>query len=97
MGANAATAMSNAEMNAGSDMANASQQGILGQGMAMANRDAQMGNIIGGGMSNMGSLLTTFAGLKGGGGGGSPGAVGASTGAYDNTRLNASYPSVPHQ
>ena len=53
-------AMGNYEIEAGSNMANASQQGILGQGMAMANRDAQMGNIIGGGMSQMGSSLLGF-------------------------------------
>ena len=57
MGQNAATAMGNAEMMAGTNMANASQQGILGQGMAMANRDAQMGNIIGGGMSQIGGSI----------------------------------------
>ena len=57
MGQQSATAMSNYEMQAGSNMANASQQGILGQGMAMANRDAQMGNIIGGGMSQIGGTM----------------------------------------
>lgn len=57
MGQQSATAMSNYEMQAGSNMANASQQGILGQGMAMANRDAQMGNIIGGGMSQIGGSM----------------------------------------
>lgn len=57
IGQNAATTMSNAELFAGSNMASAAQQGILGQGMAMANRDAQMGNIIGGGMSQIGGGL----------------------------------------
>jgi hypothetical protein len=57
MGQQSATAMGNAEMMAGANMANASQQGILGQGMAMANRDAQMGNIIGGGMSQIGGTM----------------------------------------
>ena len=57
MGQNAATAMGNAEMMAGTNMANASQQGILGQGMAMANRDAQIGNIIGGGMGQIGGTM----------------------------------------
>ena len=57
MGQQSATAMGNAEMMAGTNMANASQQGILGQGMAMANRDAQMGNIIGGGMSQIGGSI----------------------------------------
>ena len=57
MGQNAATSMGNAELFAGSNMANASQQGILGQGMAMANRDAQMGNIFGGGMSQIGGTM----------------------------------------
>ena len=57
MGQNAATSMGNAELFAGSNMANASQQGILGQGMAMANRDAQMGNIIGGGMGQIGGTM----------------------------------------
>ena len=60
IGQNAAIAMGNAEIQAGTNMANASQQGILGQGMAMANRDAMMGNIIGGGMSQMGSSLLGF-------------------------------------
>lgn len=60
IGQNAATTMSNVEIGAGSNMANASQQGILGQGMAMANRDAMMGNVIGGGMSQMGSSLLGF-------------------------------------
>ena len=57
IGQNAATSMSNAELFAGSNMASALQQGILGQGMAMANRDAQMGNIIGGGLSQIGGSL----------------------------------------
>ena len=57
IGQNAATAMGNAEMMAGTNMANASQQGILGQGMAMANSDAQMGNIIGGGMGQIGGSI----------------------------------------
>lgn len=57
IGQNAATAMSNAELFAGSNMASASQQGILGQGMAMANRDAQMGNIIGSGMGQIGGAM----------------------------------------
>ena len=57
IGQNAATAMGNYEFNSGANMANASQQGILGQGMAMANRDAQMGNIIGGGMSQIGGSM----------------------------------------
>lgn len=60
MGQQSATVMGNAEMMAGTNMANASQQGILGQGMAMANRDAQMGNVIGGGMSQMGGSLLGF-------------------------------------
>jgi len=60
IGQNASTAISNAELFAGSNMASASQQGILGQGMAMANRDAQMGNIIGGGISQIGSSLLGF-------------------------------------
>jgi len=64
IGQNAATSMSNYEMMAGSNIANASQQGILGQGMAMANRDAQMGNIIGGGFSQIGGTLLG-AGLGG--------------------------------
>lgn len=68
IGQNASIAMSNAEMQAGSNMANASQQGILGQGMAMANRDAQMGNIIGGGMSQIGGSLLGI-GMQGMGGG----------------------------
>jgi hypothetical protein len=65
MGLQSATAMGNAEMLAGTNMANASQQGILEQGMAMANRDAQMGNIIGGGFSQLGSLMAMQAGQSG--------------------------------
>lgn len=61
MGQQSATGMANAELFAGSNMANASQQGILGQGMAMANRDAQMGNIIGGGMSQIGGTALGMA------------------------------------
>ena len=57
MGQQSATAMGNAEMMAGTNMANASQQGILGQGMAMANRDAQMGNIFGSGMGQIGGTM----------------------------------------
>ena len=57
MGQQSATVMGNAEMMTASGMANASQQGILGQGQAMANRDAQMGNIIGGGMSQIGGTM----------------------------------------
>jgi hypothetical protein len=68
MGQQSATAMGNAEMMAGTNMANASQQGILGQGMAMANRDAQMGNIIGGGMSQIGGTMFGM-GMQGMGGG----------------------------
>lgn len=67
IGQNASIEMSNAEMQAGSNMANASQQGILGQGMAMANRDAQMGNIIGGGMSQIGGSMLGM-GMQGMGG-----------------------------
>lgn len=62
IGQNAATAMGNAELFAGSNMASAAQQGILGQGMAMANRDAQMGNIIGGTLSSLGSLAALSGG-----------------------------------
>lgn len=64
IGQNAATAMGNYEFGAGANMASASQQGILGQGMAMANRDAQMGNIIGGGMSQIGGGMLGI-GLQG--------------------------------
>jgi hypothetical protein len=97
IGQNAATAMSNAELFAGSNMASAAQQGILGQGMAMANRDAQMGNIIGGGMSQIGGTMLGV-GLQGM----SPKPktntyqpTGASTGSYDSTRLSVTYPSTP--
>lgn len=57
MGQQSATAMGNYEIQAGSNMANSMQQGILGQGMAMANRDAQMGNIFGSGMSQIGGTM----------------------------------------
>lgn len=56
IGQSAASAMSNAEIFAGSNMGSVSQQGILGQGMAMANRDAQMGNLLGGSLSQLGQL-----------------------------------------
>lgn len=57
IGQNAAIAMGNYKIRAGANMASAAQQGTLGQGMAMANRDAQMGNIIGGGMSQIGGTM----------------------------------------
>lgn len=97
IGQNAAISMGNYEMQAGSNIANSMQQGILGQGQAMANRDAQMGNIIGGGMSQIGGGMLG-AGL--GNMGSKPNTyqpTGASTGAYDNTRLNVMYPSTPRQ
>lgn len=97
IGQNAATAMSNAEILAGSNIANAYQQGILGQGMAMANRDAQMGNIMGGGMSQIGGVMLG-AGLQGMSPKPSPNTyqpTGASTGSYDSTRLSVTYPSTP--
>ena len=96
IGQNAATAMGNAEFNAGANMANASQQGILGQGMAMANRDAQMGNIFGGGMSQVGGTMfgTALGGMSAKQSSNTYQPNGASTGAYDNTRLNATYPSL---
>jgi hypothetical protein len=64
MGQQSATAMGNYEIQAGSNMANSMQQGILGQGMAMANRDAQVGNIFGGGMSQIGGTMLG-AGIQG--------------------------------
>ena len=64
IGRTAALSMSNAEMNAGTNMASASQQGFLGAGMAMANRDAQMGNILGSGMSQIGDVMLGM-GIKG--------------------------------
>ncbi len=68
IGQNAAISMGNYEMQAGSNIANSMQQGILGQGMAMANRDAQMGNIIGGGLSQIGgTMLGAGLGNMGGG------------------------------
>lgn len=63
IGQNAAFAMGNYEIQAGANMADASQQGILGQGMTMANRDAQMGNIIGGGLSQLASLAALSGGM----------------------------------
>jgi hypothetical protein len=79
IGQNAAISMGNYEMQAGSNIANSMQQGILGQGMAMANRDAQMGNIMGGGMSQIGGSLLG-AGLGGMGGGTKPPSGFTSTG-----------------
>ena len=97
MGQQSATAMGNYEFNAGTNMANASQQGILGQGMAMANRDAMMGNIIGGGMSQIGGAMlgTALSGMSPKQNSNTYQPTGASTGAYDNTRLNVTYPSTP--
>lgn len=95
IGQTASMAMGNYEFNAGANMASASQQGILGQGMAMANRDAQMGNIIGGGMSQIGGAMLG-AGLQGMSQ--KPNTyqpTGASTGSYDSTRLSVTYPSTP--
>lgn len=89
MGQQSATAMGNAEMMAGTNMANASQQGILGQGMAMANRDAQMGNIIGGAMSQIGG---TVLGMGMQGMSGQPkspsGFTSVGGGQYDSARIN---------
>lgn len=97
IGQNAAMAMGNYEINAGANMANASQQGILGQGMAMANRDAQMGNIIGGGMSQMGSSLLGV-GMSGamGGGNKSPSGFAPTGGGQYNSRafMNAGQSSM---
>lgn len=96
MGQQSATGMANAELFAGSAMANASQQGILGQGITMANRDAQMGNIIGGGMSQIGGAMlgTALSGMSPKQNSNTYQPTGASTGAYDNTRLNVTYPST---
>ena len=89
IGQNAAIAMGNAEIQAGTNMANASQQGILGQGMAMANRDAQMGNIIGGGMSQIGSLFGMNMQGMGSGQNKSPsGFTPTGGGQYDSARIN---------
>lgn len=66
IGQNAAMAIGNYEIQAGANMGNASQQGVLGQGIAMANRDAQMGNIIGGGLSQFGGLMAMQGGQSGG-------------------------------
>lgn len=89
MGQQSATAMGNYEFNAGTNMANASQQGILGQGMAMANRDAQMGNIIGGGMSQIGGSMLGM-GMQGmGSQTKSPsGFTSIGGGQYDSARIN---------
>ena len=92
MGLQSATAMGNYEFNAGANLASASQQGILGQGMAMANRDAQMGNILGGGMSQIGGGLLGAA-LSNMSPKNNPNTLtGTSTGGYDATRLNVNYP-----
>jgi hypothetical protein len=97
MGQQSATAMGNYEINAGANMASASQQGILGQGMAMANRDAQLGNIYGGGMSQIGGGLLG-AGLSNMSPEDNSNTLpGTSTGGYDFTRLNVNYPSTPRQ
>lgn len=89
IGQNAAISMGNYQMTTGSNIANATQQGILGQGMAMANRDAQMGNIIGGGFGQIGGALLG-AGL--GGMGSAPKASSGFTstggGQYNAARIN---------
>jgi len=61
MGQNAANSMANAEVGAGSQIANYTQQA----GMAMANRDAQMGNISGNFMNQAGGAA--IAGMMKGG------------------------------
>tara|TARA_R110001632_G_scaffold41747_3_gene105369 strand:+ start:2262 stop:2996 length:735 start_codon:yes stop_codon:yes gene_type:complete len=53
MGQQSATAMSNAELGAGNQIANYTQQ----EGMAYANKDAMMGNIIGGPLSQVGGQV----------------------------------------
>ena len=90
MGQQSATVMSNIEIGAASNMADASQQGILGQGMAMANRDAMIGNVIGGGMSQMGSSLLGFGlGNMDTGKTKSPsGFTSTGGGQYDSARIN---------
>ena len=97
MGLQSATAMGNYQFNAGANMASASQQGILGQGMAMANRDAQMGNILGGGMSQIGGGILGAALSNMSPKNNSNTLPGTSTGGYDSTRLNVNYPSTPRQ
>ena len=92
MGQQSATAMGNYEFNAGANMASASQQGILGQGMAMANRDAQLGNIYGGGMQQVGGGILGAALSNMSSQNNSNTLPGTSTGGYDATRLNVNYP-----
>ena len=53
MGQQSATAMSNAELGAGNQIANYTQQ----EGMAYANRDAMLGNTIGGPLTEIGGSL----------------------------------------
>jgi hypothetical protein len=62
MGQQAANNMSNITTGMASQMAGYTQEA----GMAMANRDAQMGNVIGGGLSQVGGQLLGM-GLSGGG------------------------------
>jgi hypothetical protein len=60
IGERAATNSGNFATGAGAQIADYTQE----QGMAMANRDAQLGNIIGGGLSDVGGLAMMF-GAKG--------------------------------
>lgn len=84
IGQNAAIAMSNAEVTAGTNVASANQQGILGEEMAIANRDAQMGNFIGGTMSQFGALAALSRGMGQTPSSGSPsGFTAAGGGQYD--------------
>lgn len=96
MGQQAANNMSNITAGTGAAMAGYAQQA----GMAMANRDSQMGNIIGGGMSQIGGQMLgagmngmggTSGGYAGGGtSGGSSGFSSAGGGQYSNSVFSGS-------
>lgn len=91
IGQNAATGMANAELFAGSNMANASQQGVYNSGMAMANRDAQMGNIFGGTMQQVGGqMLGIGMGGMGSGTKSPSGFSSAGGGQYNNSVFSGS-------
>jgi hypothetical protein len=60
MGERAATNSGNFAIGAGAQIADYTQE----QGMAMANRDAQLGNTIGGGLSDVGGLAMMFGAKK---------------------------------
>lgn len=86
LGQNAATGMANTAIGAGTQISNLAANSTLSQ----ASGQAQMGNIIGGSLSQLGGLAG-FAGAQGafGGRGGNTGGGGTGTGNYQNYQITA--------